>query len=79
MLGALSLAWRQLLREKARLDALLKERKAELDSVEGKLIAMTGDFNGMLDKLSPSKQFWLFFSAVSMIVWANFRIIRIDL
>ena len=36
--------YRDLLREKARLDALLKERKAELGSVEGKLIAMMGGF-----------------------------------
>ena len=36
--------YRHLSREKARLDALLKERKADLDSVEGKLIAMMGGF-----------------------------------
>jgi len=36
--------YRDLLREKARLDTLLKERKADLDSVECKLIAMMGGF-----------------------------------
>jgi putative phage-type endonuclease len=36
--------YRDLLQEKARMDALLKERKADLDSVEGKLIAMMGGF-----------------------------------
>jgi putative phage-type endonuclease len=36
--------YRDRLREKARLEALLKERKAELDSLEGRLVAMMDGF-----------------------------------